>query len=64
MFVDVLILLVIYPMSCHHSSLAVLRFQESYDLRNDAHSFWKFRKGRTNLLKAVSIVKISDVNKI
>lgn len=50
-------------MSCHHTSLAVLRFQESYRLRNDAHSFWKFRKGRTNLLKAVSILKISDVTK-
>ena len=51
-------------MLCHHTSLAVLRFQESYELRNDAHAFWKFRKGRANLLKAVSIVKISDVNKI
>lgn len=51
-------------MLCHHTSLAVLRFQESYELRNYAHAFWKFRKGRANLLKAVSIVKISDVNKI
>lgn len=64
MFADVLILLVNCPITCAHSSLAVLGFQESYDLRSDAHSFWKFRKGRTNVLEAISIVKMSDKKKI